>query len=48
MFQVVTVFQVVTSGLRDPMSSPVPGLQVAGSPAGSGGSARRVCTCTDA
>ena len=30
------MFQVVTSGLLDPMCSPVPGPQVAGSPAGSG------------
>ena len=36
------MFQVVTSGLLDPMSSPAPGPQVAGSPAGSGVAAQDV------
>ena len=36
------MFQVVTSGLLDPMSSPVPGPQVAGSPASSGVAAQDV------
>ena len=36
------MFQVVTSGLLGPMSSSVPGPQVAGSPAGSGVAAQDV------